>query len=169
MILGLDVSSSMIGIVLLDSQGTLIKQSKIQLNKAKIKDEYDKIDTIKEHLTKEYKSFNNIDKIRVEAPLAAFGKGKSTAATLAILNRFNGITCSILYEIFKIKPELVYSSTARKKCKVIIQSKESVKQDVLKRVLDICPAFVLEYTRQKNYAPGTFDMADAFVVAYSGI
>lgn len=168
MILGLDVSSSMIGIALIDKNGNLIKQSKIQLNKAKIKDEYDKIDIIKSHLQSEYKSFP-ISKIRVEAPLAAFGRGKSTAATLAILNRFNGITCALLYQIFAIKPELVYSATARKKCKVVITSKETVKQDVLRRVLDICPAFVLEYTRQKNYVPGTYDMADAFVVAYSGL
>jgi hypothetical protein len=167
MILGLDVSSSMIGIVLLEKDGTLKKQSKIQLNRAKIKDEYDKIDTIKEHL-KEYLEYK-IEKIRVEAPLVGFGKGKSTAGTLAILNRFNGITCTLLYETFGIKPELVFAATARKKCKVIISSKETVKQDVLKRVLDICPTFMLEYTRQSNYVPGTFDMADAFVIAYSGV
>lgn len=168
MILGLDVSSAMIGVALIDKKTkTLIKQSKIQLHRARIKDEYDKIDEIKNHL-KEYSQYK-IEEIRVEAPFKAFGRGKSSATTLAILNRFNGIVCTLAYNEFGIRPVLIQVSVARRKCKVIINSSETVKQDVLKRVLDIEPSFVLESTRQGNYVPGTYDMADAFIIAYSGI
>ena len=158
MILGLDVSTSITGY-------TLIKDDKIILNGAwdtrKYKDFFEKGVHVKSGLEDIYKQYGKqIGAVYIEQSLQSFRSGFSSAKTLSTLSRFNGIVSWIVFDQYKIKPEYIAATSARKLCGIKVPRGQKAKQVVLKFLVDNEPAFVLEYTRNGNPKPESYDRSD---------
>ena len=62
----------------------------------------------------------------------------------------------------------VAATTARKSCGIKIPRGSKAKQVVLEHLLDSEPAFSIEYTRQGNPKPDSYDRADSIIIAKAG-
>ena len=165
MILGLDLSSSITGLCVLDSDGNIVVKGHVDLRKEDTF--FDKIGLAKNKLIDIIEE-NNIEQIWIQQSLQAFRPGLSSAKTLLTLAKFNGIISWILYEHTGIMPDYIGASSARKKCDIKIPRGEKAKKVVLKFLLDNEPSFVVEYTKFGNVKQHFFDIADAIVIARAG-
>jgi len=165
MILGLDISTSITGITILDDAGNIILNEIVDLRKHD--NFFSKAKEIQSKLLSLVKTFN-IKKICIEQSLNAFRPGLSSAQVILTLGKFNGIVSWIAYEIFNLEPEYIGASTARKTLGIKVERGQNVKEIVLKHVLDFEKSFKVEYTPKGNPKPGTYDRADSFVIAKAG-
>lgn len=166
MILGLDVSTSITGY-------TIVDNGKIILNGAwdtrKYKNFFDKVVHVKEGLDKIRKEYGTrITAVYIEQSLQSFRSGFSSAKTLSTLSRFNGIVSWLVFDQYKITPEYLAATSARKLCGIKVPRGQKAKQVVLNFLVDNEPAFVLEYTRNGNPKPECYDKADSIVIAKAG-
>ena len=167
MILGLDVSTSITGYTLIDGD-------KIVLNGAwdtrKYKDFFDKVIHVKTEMgTLNRRYGGDIEAVYIEQSLQSFRSGFSSAKTLSTLSRFNGIISWLVLDTFGIKPEYIAAPTARKLCGIKIPRGQKAKAVVLKFLLDNEPSFVIDYTRNGNPKPESYDKADSIVIAKAGV
>ena len=167
MILGLDISTSITGY-------TLIDEDRIVLNGAwdtrKYKDFFEKVIHVKKGLEQIYCQYGKqITAVYIEQSLQSFRSGFSSAKTLSTLSRFNGIVSWLVFDQYKIKPEYIAATSARKLCGIKIPRGEKAKQVVLKFLLDNEPSFVIDYTRNGNPKPESYDRADSIVIAKAGV
>ncbi len=116
--LGLDISTSCTGICLL-SDNDILSLDFIDLSKCKTL--WLKADVTRNKLMDIFQKFGNIDVLSIEEPLMGFQKGMSSAATIATLMKFNGMTSLISRDIFGIDPEYISAAHARKLCGIKIQ------------------------------------------------
>ena len=166
MILGLDVSTSITGY-------TIVDNGKIILNGAwdtrKYKNFFDKVVHVKDGLDKIRKEYGTrITAVYIEQSLQSFRSGFSSAKTLSKLSRFNGIVSWLVFDQYKITPEYLAATSARKLCGIKVPRGQKAKQVVLKFLLDNEPSFVIEYTRNGNPKPESYDKADSIVIARAG-
>jgi len=163
MILGLDVSTSITGATLIDENGKII------YNEA-----WD---------TRKYKNFfrkaEEIDakmallpatptRIFIEQSLQSFRSGFSSAKTLSTLSRFNGVVSWICYRRYAIEPEYLAATSARKACGITVPRGTKAKQVVLQFVLDNESVYSIDYTRNGNPKPESYDKADSIIIARAG-
>jgi len=168
MILGLDVSTSITGVTLLDENGSVVfSEAWDTRNKNRYEDLLAKADFLRFKLWK-IRNYHKIEKIYIEQSLQSFRSGFSSAQTLSTLSRFNGIVSWLCYKNFNIKPEYVSAISARKMCGIKIPKGEKAKEVVLKYLLDNEPTFNIEYTKHGNPKPGSYDRADSIVIARAG-
>ena len=180
MILGIDISTSITGFAVV-AEGQLVYYDSIDLRK--YKNIFDKTIAIKEKLLDLYEMYqcNNdegairignsqfpIEHIYIEQSLHMFMGGKSSAKTLSILTRFNGIVSWLVFELFEIRPEFIGATSARKQAGIKVPRGQKAKQVVLEHLLKTEPAFKIEYTKHGNPKPESFDRADAIVIAKAG-
>lgn len=165
MILGLDISSSIIGYTVLNDENDLVECECIRLEK--FKDFFIKVKNVKNKLQELAKRFK-IDNVYIEESLQAFTAGKSSAMTIQALSKINGTVSWLCYEIFDVTPEYISAGTARKFCKIKVPKGEKAKPVVLAFVVDNEPQFALEFTAKGNPVPGSFDKADSYVIAKAG-
>jgi len=165
MILGIDVSTSISGFAILDKEGAVIYND--ALDTRKYKSIFEKAKTFQDKL-KEFKKEYKIKKIYIEKSLQSFRSGFSSAKTLSTLSAFNGVVSWMCYDIFKMEPEYLAATSARKLCGIKIPRGEKAKPVVLKFLLDNEPSFVVEYTKFGNPKPKYFDMADSIIIARAG-
>ena len=165
MILGLDISTSITGVTIIDDDGNVI------LNEAwdtrKYKNFFKKACVIHEKLegiSYKYK----LTHIYIEQSLQSFRSGFSSAKTLSTLSRFNGVVSWMCYSFFNIEPEYIAATSARKKCGIKIPKGTKAKQEVIKFVLDNVPDVDIMYTKHGNPRPECFDKADSWVIANAG-
>ena len=181
-ILGLDISTSITGYCLMDTEGPLghrlLRADSIIMSKEK--DAYRKSVMVREVfkiLNAEYQ----IDKIIVEENLQAFRRGLSSAKTLSTLARFNGIVSFLAQDICEAPVQMINVNTARKTIGVKVDKKIDVpiKAQILDWVqeqpdfLDYSwPTKTLKSGPRKGKtidAPQCYDIADAAVVCLAGI
>jgi hypothetical protein len=170
MILGLDISTSITGATVLDDNGEVLYCEAWDLrNKNHFPNLFAKAQRIKQMLAILYdvKKFK-VDKIYIEQSLMAFRPGFSSAKTILTLAKFNGIVSYICQTSFNIEPEYISASTARKSCGIKVQKGKKAKEMVLDFVLDNEDSFDIEYTRHGNPKPGSYDMADSYIIAKAG-
>ena len=168
MILGLDISTSIVGITVLDNKGQLKVCQSIDLrNKKLFTDLLSKADEMN-HKLNNLQSQYNVNHIFIEEPFMFFSSGKSTAKTMAVLQNFNGIISWLCFRIFGLKPQYVSANQARKICGIKVPRGENSKKVVLQFVLDNVKDFSVEYTKHGNPRPGEADRADSWVVAKAG-
>jgi len=169
MILGLDISTSMTGFCILDSQTEIIRSDVWDMrNKKYFPDIFCKAEKIKNDLLS-IKAQYPIDKVFIEKPFMFFGSGGSTAKTMAALQRFNGIISWICYDTFGQPPIYFTAQQARKLNEIKLVKGSNTKKEILKWVLDKYPSFSIEYTSHGNPKPKYFDIADAIVIANAGL
>lgn len=167
MILGLDISTSITGMVILDDSGSVILFDMVDMRSKKYKTFFCKADAIERRLA-QIKATYKIDKIYIEQSLQAFRPGLSSAQVILTLGKFNGIVSWISYKIFGFEPEYIGASTARKILGIKVERGQNAKEIVLKRVLELEQSFKVEYTPKGNPVAGSFDRADAYVIAKAG-
>jgi len=171
MILGLDISTSVIGVCVLNEKSL----RKIDfLNLEKSKNIFQKAEKFKEYLLNLKKEVN-ITQVGIEENLQAFRPGLSSAKTIVTLARFNGICSYIAQEIFNKEPIFVNVNSARKKLGIKIDRKSSknTKEQVQGFVSCLEPAIkwptkiMSRGPRKGNVVllKECYDMADAYVVA----
>jgi hypothetical protein len=167
MILGLDISTSITGVTVLNEDGTILHNEAINLTSKKLETIFQKAQAVKDRLI-ELKYLFNIDRIFIEQSLSAFRPGLSSASVLLTLSKFNGITSWICCEVYGREPEYIPVMTARKALGIKVERGANAKEIVLKHVLDNYPSFKVEYTPKGNAAKGVYDRADSLVIAVAG-
>lgn len=175
--IGLDISTSIIGVSYLDNKGNLVDLQNINLKKEKCL--FDK-----SRATLDY--FKNISKnskfsedvvIYIEEPFQSFSKGFSSAKTISQLNKFNGIVSYIVYDIFNVKPVYINVNTARKNLQIKIDkslknTKEQVFNWVKEREKFKWPEKLISRGVNKGlvkYDESCYDMSDAYVISKAGL
>jgi len=174
MILGLDISTSIIGITILDKDGKIIKTDALDLrNKNHYPDIYAKYQKVFEtvrHLRHQtwYEGSDIFSHIFIEQSLQMFRSGFSSAKTLSTLSSFNGVVTYLCFRELGIKPEHLSASSARKSCGITIKKGTKAKEQVVKFLLDNEPKFTVEYTKSGNLKPKYYDIADSIIIAKAG-
>ena len=113
MILGLDISTSMVGVAIIDqTTGKLVLSDGWDISKQEAT--FDKAEFIGAELYA-LRSQYNIEHIFIETALKRFLPGRSRADTLIKLAKFNGITSWLCYDCFDITPKYINVNTARKR------------------------------------------------------
>jgi hypothetical protein len=165
LILGLDISTSITGITLLDDNGEVKVMNAIDTRK--YKNFFQKAEAVKKVLTDLSNSYK-VEEIFIEQSLQSFRSGFSSAKTLSTLSRFNGIVSWMCYSLWSLEPQYLAATSARKLCGIKIPKGEKAKPVVLQYVLDNEPTFMVEYTKHGNPKPDSFDRADSWVIAKAG-
>tara|TARA_B100001059_G_C17588586_1_gene453465 strand:+ start:176 stop:754 length:579 start_codon:yes stop_codon:yes gene_type:complete len=173
--IGLDISTSIIGICFLDSNSDLVLLDNINLKKTKSM--FSKSEIVKNRLI-EYKNslkFTKNIKISIEEAFQSFSAGFSSAKTLSQLNRFNGIVSYLVYYVFSIEPLYINVNSARKNLQIKIdrKSKKSTKEQVFEWARTNLnsefnwPEKILKSGPNKGrvkFDESCYDMSDAFVI-----
>ena len=171
--IGLDISTSIIGICFLDNNYSLIDLQNINLKK--IKCIFEKTIYTK-NLLEEYKEKYDFEKdivLSIEEAFQSFRKGFSSAKTLSQLSKFNGIVSYLSYTIFKTKPVYINVNSARKSLniKILKDLDKNTKEQVFDWVRDNIefnwPEKTLKSGPNKGlvkFDESCYDMSDAYVI-----
>jgi len=169
MILGLDISTSVVGVAVIDNEQLVvsthwdISKNETLFNKA-------------EHVGAELWQLRNeykIEHIFIETALKKFIPGRSRADTIMKLAKFNGVVSWMCYENFDLEPTYINVNSARSLYGLSFprgtkgpKRKKMVVEAVIEKEKT---AFTYEMARGgKNYKKGTDDRADAIVIARAG-
>lgn len=170
MILGLDISTSVIGIALFSENYTLQELSYVKFKNGT--NLFIKLDEFIKFFESKY-SHCNIKHIHIEEPLKAF-KGKfSNADTIQKLTQMNAMISGYLYHKYKIQPLYFNVNNARTivfpELK-IPKSHPNKKLLIWEAVMKAEPKITWLYS-SKNHAlrDVNFDMCDAWVAGMAGI
>ena len=163
MFLGLDISTSITGISLINKAGEVLLCDHIDTRKTK--NFFEKVELVKEYFALHRYTQTVVHEIWIEQSLQSFRSGFSSAQTLSTLARFNGAISWIAYKAYAIEPKYLAASSARKLSGVTIKRGEKAKEKVLEYLLDTEPSFKVEYTKHGNPKPGYYDRADSLIIA----
>lgn len=165
--IGLDISSSKIGIAVLDKDENIILSEVIKFkSNTTLEDRAQKFEKRMRELEKAYVPYC----VYIEQPALMFKGGKTTAQTMAKLQRFNGMCSYIAYVVFNMVPTLVNPRSARSRLNLKIPRGQNAKKIIIEWVTEkYKEQFKYNMTRHGNPQPGTDDRADAIVVALGGI
>ena len=153
MILGLDISTSVIGYTILDQEAKIVECEAWDLrNKRYFPDLYYKAQHIKNKLL-DIKASHNIEYIYIEEPFVFFRAGGSTAKTMAKLQAFNGIISWLCCELFNMNPVHISPAKARKLNGIKVSRGQKAKEVVLNYLLENEESFTIEYTNKGNPKP----------------
>ena len=165
MILGLDISTSITGYTILDYEGNILACNHIDLRKEKAF--FKKIEIVNsqlESISEEYE----IEHVYVEQSLQSFRSGFSSAQTLSLLSKINGIISWLCYNMFYGEPKYLAATSARKLCGIKVPKGQKAKKVSLQFVVDSVPGFEVQYTRHGNPKAGYADRSDSYVIAKAG-
>lgn len=173
LILGLDVSTSITGICILDiglcGPSKILLLDKIEFKSAK--DFWQKTDLVKETFLSLKKQFDDATwKVALEEPLLGFQKGMSSATTITTLMRFNGVVSYISRDVFGEDPIYISAAHARKLCGIKMQKTSvagiSGKEQVFKFMSENDLSHIV-WPKKKNgkEADWSRDVTDAFCIA----
>ena len=175
-ILGLDISTSCTGVCIVDSEADTTNGDHIKfLDRIEFKgcdtlwEKADRVQSYLLGLRDADFSIGKIERISVEEPLMGFRTGMSSAQTITMLMRFNGIVSYIARKIFGVEPEYISSGHARKVCGIKLQKtkiggpqKEQVFAHMQRNDLK---HIVWETKKNGNIVDWSRDATDAYVVA----
>ena len=168
MILGLDISTSIIGATIVSDNGDVVATYAWDMrNKNHFPDVYTKYNHVQGELL-DLLTSHKFSHIFIEQSLQMFRSGFSSAKTLSTLSSFNGVVTYLCFRELGIKPEHISASSARKSCGITIKKGTKAKEQVVKFLLDNEPKFVVEYTKSGNLKPKYYDIADSIVIAKAG-
>lgn len=171
MILGLDISTTMVGVAVVNPETReLVVVDGWDISKASTL--FEKAEIIGAELYT-LRSEYNIEEVFIETALKKFLPGKSRADTIIKLAKFNGIVSWICFECFEKDPVYINVNTARTLYGLSFprgtkgpQRKKMVIEAVIEKEKT---AFKYEMARGgRNYKKGTDDRADAVVIARAG-
>lgn len=169
--LGIDASTSATGLVVLDGE-QLVHHEAILFKGCNTF--WEKCDRVHQALEK-LSLCHTIDAFYIEEPMKRFAEGFSSAETLSILQRFNGIVCYLVRERFGVDPVYVNVSSARKAAGIKVTTKakaggRNAKQQTFDHVManDLIHVQWPKKQRSDNLVDWAKDVVDAYVVARGG-
>lgn len=165
-ILGLDISTSIIGICVLTNKKRISSLDYIDLRK--IKGFWNKIEYSKIRLKEIFKK-HKITNIIIEEPLKRKSK-QSSINTIILLQRFNAIISYICKEETGIEPNILSAIKLRSSCGIKLESKKKAGKTHKEQTFDFMIKTKLKNkifpkTRNGNYQAYCYDMVDAYVCA----
>ena len=170
-VLGIDASTSATGLVVLED-GKLVHHEAILFKGCNTF--WEKCDRIYDALI-ELDKHHTIERFYIEEPMKRFAEGFSSAETLSILQRFNGIVCYLVRERFGVDPTYVNVSSARKAAGIKVTTKAKAGgRNAKQQTFDHVMANELSYIewpkkqRSDNIVDWAKDVVDAWVVARGG-
>ena len=167
MILGLDISTSITGATVLNSEGDILYNE--AWDTRKFKNFFQKAEYVEKCVEELKKCDFTIEKIVIEQSLQSFRSGFSSAKTLSTLSRFNGLVSWLVYRILHVEPQYLAATSARKLCGIKVPRGAKAKQIVLKYILDNVPGVLITYTKHGNVKPDCYDKADSYIIAKAGL
>ena len=167
MILGLDVSTSITGATILDTQGQVVYNE--AWDTRKFKNFFQKVNYVEERINNLSSVYGGFERVFIEESLQTFRSGFSSAKTLSTLARFNGVVSWLVYRVLKTEPLYLAATSARKLCGIKVPRGTKAKQVVIQHILDNVPEIQIEYTKQNNIKPHCYDKADSWVIAKAGL
>ena len=171
MILGLDISTSIVGIAVINPETKELVVSE-HIDLTKIDSVFSKAELVGSELW-QIGNNHDIKNLFVETALMRFIPGRSRADTIVKLAKFNGIVSWMCYDTFGLQPTYLNVNTARSLYGLSFprgtkgpKRKKMVIEAVIEKEKT---AFKYEMARGgKNYKKGTDDRADAIVIARAG-
>lgn len=168
MILGLDISTTVVGISIFDEEYKLHELSYVQFGKKLSL--FEKLDEFINHFEK----YSNLKftAISIEEPLMKFAGKFSNAQTIQKLTQMNAMISGYLYRNFNIEPFYYNVQSARKLAfpnLSIPQSHPNKKYLIWEAVMKLEPHLNWKYTKTGKLDDTNFDMTDAFVVGMAHI
>jgi Holliday junction resolvasome RuvABC endonuclease subunit len=170
--MGLDISSTTVGISLIDFNEDLKKPTLLKCEyykPPKDGDIFSSLRETREFFTNKIKEYNP-DKIVIEEALKHFGGKLSSADTLIKLNIYNYTIGLVCYEYLGKSPTLLNVNT----CRAVLRPKnypgKLAKEDVpkvIEKLLNI--PFPYVYKKNGNISEVSMDMADAVAIALADI
>ena len=176
-ILGLDVSTNIIGYTILTDEGTQIESGFCDLDAKK--STVQKAAQFHDVLRKINARYH-IASVWIEEPFMMFAKGGSSAQTMSKLSSFNGMIQYACLDVFGADPNMINANHARKTLGIKIQREKvcgiSTKEQIMSWVKLQLPDFAWPTKTLKSGprkgltipAPSCYDIADSYVVAKSG-
>lgn len=167
--LGVDISTSKIGIALIDEDKKVLVSEVIKL---KPENSLEDRAIMFENKLLKLQKYYYISDIFVEEAFIAFGGGKTTAQTMAKLQRFNGMCCYVIRKVFERDSVPVAVRSARSKLGIKIPKgvkDKDAKQVIIEWATSNFQDFKYDVTAHGNPLPGTDDRADALVIAVYGL
>ncbi len=110
-ILGVDISTTTIGIAIVNENEKLLYYEYMKPKGNNFIEKADSVSLLIQNLFQKHE----IDKVIIETPNVRFSPGKSSAQTIATILRFNGIITYILNLYSKTPSQEIFVTTARKK------------------------------------------------------
>jgi hypothetical protein len=177
-ILGLDVSTSVMGVAIVDSEvvpddkgSHILLLDSVDFTKGK-KTLFEKADCVVRFFQKMLSSNGleiMLDRIVLEEALMSFRPGMSSAMTISTLMKFNGIVSYVARNVFQKEPEYIGSGHARKLCGIKLLKTAlggPQKSQVFKHMREHDLKHVA-WELKKNGEPvdRSYDTTDAYVVA----
>ena len=176
-ILGLDVSTNIIGYTILTDEGIQIESGFCDLDAKK--STVQKAAQFHDVLRKINARYH-IASVWIEEPFMMFAKGGSSAQTMSKLSSFNGMIQYACLDVFGADPNMINANHARKTLGIKIQREKvcgiSTKEQIMSWVKLQLPDFAWPTKTLKSGprkgltipAPSCYDIADSYVVAKSG-
>ena len=172
MILGLDLSTSISGLTVIDDVGKVLHCSHIDLKK--FDSLYNKTEQVRFILKQII--FDNYtlkpDKVFIESSLLTFAGGKSSASVIATLTKMNGIISYIIERDFCIVPEFIMATSARKNCGIkIVKNGTKAKEQCMQHFIQNEKWFVennLQYKKTGKIKDFCYDEMDSAIIARAG-
>lgn len=178
-VLGLDVSTSVVGVSIVDdSSGKIVPIVLDHIDLGKCESFWEKVDVVTTYLKalKEKSEAAGIAHVGVEEALIGFRPGMSSAQTITTLVAFNAVIRHVMRQLFEMDPHAVPAATARKKAGVKVSSKaktgKSVKDQVFEHMCENDLSHIVwprKKATKKNPSPDVKDWAkdttDAYVIA----
>lgn len=176
--LGLDISSSITGVVLMDKKGNLIFMDHVPLTSSKYKNLFDKADAVMNWIKNTLPRSVKVTRIFVEANAKGYSAGFSSADTLFTLAKINALVSYLTHKWFGAPVIDVNVTSARSRIgyKNNKAVKKPVKEKVREFVLTTNPNLPFQtrtVTIGKNKgavvpAEGVADEIDAWVICRGG-
>src|SRR5579863_3324068 len=172
LVLGLDVSTSVVGFVLLRLDGGIDTMTSIRLER--VRGFWDKVDAAHLELHR-LLSGKDVVASWIEEPAMMYTPGRSSIQTIGTLLKFNALVSWKVRELFG-DPSYIAASAARKACGVKTQWVSKVgkphKLQAFEQVT--APGGPLaglqpELNRAGNVQPHVYDEVDAFIIARAGL
>ena len=161
MILGLDISTSIVGVCIMEDN-KILHSDYIDLRK--IKNFLQKAVTVENYL--ENLDFK-IEPIFIEEAFTFFRGGGSTAKRMSLLQKFNGVVSWICYKNTGLEPVYISPISARSKCGIKVPRGRKAK-DVVMEYFIKSQEIQIDYTRYNNVQQYCYDVADAVIIAKAG-
>lgn len=179
MILGLDASTSVVGLAIVDENtGQRIFLDYIKLTGKSTTKIIDKANALKKRLNDIKKKYK-ITQVFIEDYAVKFARGKSSAKTITKLAAWNGICQLVIWDVFELYTTALNVTESRKACGIKTISKKKsgidVKEQVFTQMTQLenitWPTKVLSSGPRKGQTiiiNEARDMNDALVVAKAG-
>jgi hypothetical protein len=167
LVLGLDISTTVLGFCLLNKEGMIVEYGSVRLtcsDKVTPKEHFDRANVAIESIDGLFEKYE-IKDVGVEAPMQLFKVGQSSADVIIKLACMNFAIRHSVYSKYDIAPTMLNVATARKKNGISIPQKHKDKKGL---IIDWCvEKYGLVFSKKKTgkYVDGTDDACDAIIIA----